>query len=184
MMTTTHALVGAGVGLAATALDPGLGASALAAGVLGGAAPDADLVAVHRRSFHFPVGFAVLAAVATGLAVVVPATWSALLAVSLVAAAVHCAMDVFGGGVEPRPWEATSKRGVYNHLTGRWIRPRRWVRYAGAPEDFVLAAVVSLPLLAVAGGSVRVVAVALLVPSAAFTLYRRRLAGLSERLVG
>lgn len=182
-MTTTHAFVGAGLGLAAAAFGPELAASTLVVGAVGGALPDADLVAVHRRSLHFPVGYAVLSVLACGLALAVPSPATILLAVFLGAAALHCAMDVFGGGVEARPWEMTSHRGVYNHLTGRWIRPRRWVRYAGAPEDLLLAGAAGLPLVVLTTGHVRYAAGLLLACSAAFTVYRRRLARLSERFV-
>lgn len=90
-------------------------------------------------------------------------------------------MDAFGGGVEVRPWEGTSLKGVFNHATGRWIAPRRWVRYAGAPEDFALAAACSLPTLAVVTGCLRFALLAVLVCSGLFAAVRRRLSGFTER---
>lgn len=183
-MSTTHAFVGAALGLAAAAATPVPTGPALLVGAIGGALPDADLLATHRRSLHFPVGYAILAGVSVVLATVLATTPATLLALAVAAAALHCAMDVFGGGVEARPWEATSDRGVYNHLTGRWIGPRRWVRYAGAPEDLCLALVAGLPLLAVTSGRARVALGALLLCSVLFAVYRRRFALLDERVAG
>jgi hypothetical protein len=91
-------------------------------------------------------------------------------------------MDAFGGGVGLRPWEGTSEKGVYNHLDGRWVRPRGWVRYAGAPEDFVLATLCAVPALALTSGSLQLVLGGVLVGSGGFVLVRRRLAGITERL--
>jgi hypothetical protein len=181
-MTTTHALAGALVGAVATVLVPGGGPTALVVGFVGGALPDADLLWTHRRSLHFPVLAPAVAVPATALAAAVGTPTAALAAVFLLAVAIHALMDVFGGGVETRPWAATSDRGVYDHAAGRWIRPRRWVRYAGAPEDFLLALAVGLPALALATGWYRDLLVAVLACSALFVAVRRRLAGLTERL--
>lgn len=183
MMTSTHAVVGALVGAAVGAAVPEVAGAAVLVGFVGGALPDADLLATHRRSTHFPVLGPVVAVFATAVAVAVGTPLAILAAVALVAAAVHCAMDVFGGGVEHRPWEATSDRGVYDHARGRWIRPRRWVRWAGAPEDLGLAVVAGVPVMAASGGSTRTLLGVVLVVSAAFVAIRRRLPALTERLL-
>ncbi|PSQ12849.1 hypothetical protein BRC99_04780 [Halobacteriales archaeon QS_7_69_60] len=148
MMTTTHALVGALVGAAVAPFAPATTPAMVTAGFAGGAAPDADLVATHRRSTHFPVAGTAAATGLAGVAVAVASPATTLLAVFAVAVAIHCLMDALAGGVERRPWEATSEEAVYNHVGGYWVRPRRWVRYAGAPEDLLLAAGAALPLLA------------------------------------
>lgn len=184
MMTSTHTVVGAGLGLVTGAIAPELATPALVVGAIGGTFPDADLLATHRRSLHFPVGYGVLAILTGGLAVAQPTPQLVLLAVFLCASVVHCAMDVFAGGVEPHPWEANSTKGVYNHLTGRWIRPRRWVRYAGAPEDLGLVILASVPVLTMTTGGARFAVMVMLVCSAFFTIYRRRLGRLGERLAG
>lgn len=184
MMTSTHAAVGALLGAGVGVAVPELSAAAVLAGFAGGALPDADLVATHRRTLHFPVLAPVLA-VPVGLAAAglgSPAV--TLVAVALLAAALHCLMDVFGGGVETRPWEATSQKGVYDHVRGRWIRPRRWVRWAGAPEDLVVALGVGLPTVAVTDGPARSLLLAVLVGSVGFVAVRRRLPVLTERLFG
>jgi hypothetical protein len=184
MMTTTHALFGALLGAATAPLAPGLTPSAVAAGFVGGALPDADLLASHRRSTHFPVCAAAVGGPTAAAALLVGTPTATLLAVFALAAATHCLMDVFGGGLEHRPWEATSEKGVYDHVNGRWIRPRRWVRYAGAPEDFLLATAFAAPVLAVTSGRLRWAIAAVLVASGLFVAVRRRLPPLAERVFG
>lgn len=183
-MTSTHGFVGATVGVATASVVPELGPAAVVAGFVGGILPDLDLLATHRRSLHFPVYATGLASLVSGVAFVARTPATILLAVFSLGVAVHCLMDAFGGGVELRPWEATSERGVYNHATGRWIRPRRWVRYAGAPEDFLLAVVCALPTLTLTSGSLQFGLALLLVCSGLFTVVRRRLTMVTERLFG
>jgi len=183
MMTTTHALFGALVGATTATFAPELAPVAVVVGFVGGALPDADLLWTHRRSTHFPVWATVAAVAVVAAAGLVGTPAIVLLAVFTVAAAAHCLMDVFGGGVELRPWEATSERGVYNHAGGYWVRPRRWVRYAGAPEDFLLAAGFALPTLVVTTGRLRDGLLAVLVASGLFVAVRRRLTGVTERLL-
>jgi hypothetical protein len=182
MMTSTHGFVGALLGVSTAAVTPELTATAVVIGFLGGTLPDIDLVATHRRSLHFPVYATGLVAPVAGIAVLTGTSSAILLAVFTLGIAVHCLMDAFGGGVELRPWEATSDRGVYNHATGRWIRPRRWVRYAGAPEDFLLAFACALPTLALTSGGVQLGLLVVLVCSGVFTVVRRRLSTVTERL--
>ena len=183
MMTTTHALFGALVGATTATFAPDLAPAAVVAGFAGGALPDADLLWTHRRSTHFPVWGTVAAVAAVAAAALVGTPAAVLVAVFAVAAAAHCLMDVFGGGVELRPWEATSERGVYNHAGSYWVRPRRWVRYAGAPEDFLLAAGFALPALLATGGRLRGGLLAVLAVSGLFVAVRRRLTGVTERLL-
>lgn len=182
MMTSTHAFVGALVGATTMLFAPALTSTAVLVGFVGGALPDADLLATHRRSLHFPVYASGVAVPVTAVAALHTTPATILLAVFALSVAVHCVMDAFAGGVETRPWEATSDRAVYNHLTGRWIRPRRWVRYAGAPEDLVVATAVCLPTLAVTTGRTRLLLATVLVCSGLFVAVRRRLATITELL--
>ena len=183
MMTTTHALVGALVGAAVAPFAPATTPAVVAAGFAGGAAPDADLVATHRRSTHFPVAGTAAATGLAGVAVAVASPATTLLAVFAVAVAIHCLMDALAGGVERRPWKATSEEAVYNHVGGYWVRPRRWVRYAGAPEDLLLATGAALPLLATTTGRIRAVVACVLAVSAGFVAVRRRLPAVIDRLL-
>lgn len=147
MMATTHALAGLLVGAIAATVAPELALPALAGGFAGGLAPDLDLYVGHRRLLHYPVAGWAVAAPAVGVAALWPGPWTVGVAVFVVAAVLHAASDVLGGGLELRPWEARSERAVYDHVRGRWIRPRRLVRYDGAPEDALLAWTLAIPTL-------------------------------------
>ncbi len=181
-MATTHVLAGVAVGLGTLALVPEAGPVVLA-GALGGLAPDLDLLGAHRKDLHFPAYGSVAAAVAVAAAAVAPSPATLSLAVFLVAAALHAVSDVFGGDLTLRPWEATGDRAVYEHLRGRWHRPRRWVRYDGSPEDFLLGSALALPALAALDGPARAAIVALVVVSALYALGRRTLVDAGERVV-
>jgi hypothetical protein len=182
MMTSTHGFVGALLGVVTGAAIPELAPAVVLVGFVGGMLPDLDLVATHRRSLHFPAYASGLAMLVSGGAVLVGTPTMTLLAVFSLSVAVHCLMDAFCGGVEVRPWEATSDHGVYNHVTGRWIEPRRWIRYAGAPEDFALALVCAVPAIALTSGRVQLGLVVVLVVSGLFTAVRRQLPTLMEQL--
>ena len=186
MMATTHALVGFALGALATALGVPAGPALLAA-VAGSVLPDFDLYAGHRRTLHFPVLYPIAAAAGVVVALAtggwLPATLAALL---LLGAALHTTADVFGGGLELRPWEGTSDRAVYDHVRGRWIAPRRWVRYDGAPEDLLLAgglAAVAYPFTASVPLAEWAI-LALLGVSAVYVLLRRVLARLAAQIAG
>ena len=183
MMATTHALWGMVLALPIAATNPELAPVAFLAGLLGGLAPDLDLYAGHRKTLHYPVYGSIAAAAAITLAIVAPSTATVALAVFLAAAAFHAASDAYGGGLELRPWEGTSERAVYSHYHGRWVRPRRWVRYDGAPEDLAVASLAGVPLLVIANGTVSAIVVALLAVSAVYVVLRRVLAGVAEHLV-
>lgn len=183
MMATTHALVGLvfAAGVAAATHDPA--PLVLWAGLLGGVLPDLDLYWGHRKTLHFPVYYTGAAAVAGGVAVATTDTAVLALAVLLGAAAVHSVMDAFGGGLELRPWEGTSDRAVYSHYHRRWIPPRRWIRYDGAPEDLGLAAVAGIPAFFFTTGLVQQLALAALCVSAGYVLVRKPMVAITEWLV-
>ncbi|WP_205596850.1 metal-dependent hydrolase [Halostella salina] len=183
MMATTHALWGMVLAVPVLVVAPEYAPSAFVAGLAGGLAPDLDLYAGHRKTLHYPV-YATLATVpAVGFAIASPSDPSVALGVGLAAAALHAVTDAAGGGLELRPWLASSERAVYSHYHGRWIEPRRWIRYDGAPEDLGLAGVAAVPLV-VAGDGPTTAAVALLSVSALYVLLRKPLAALAESLVG
>jgi len=183
MMAATHALAGATLSLPLVRVAPELAPVAALAGLAGGLFPDLDQYVGHRRLLHYPVYYPLAAVPAAGVALAAPGPLTVAVATFLAAAAVHAAMDVLGGGLELRPWEATSERAVYSHYHGGWLRPRRWVRYDGAPEDLLLAVGFGIgPFLAygfpidwLVGGLVAVAAV--------YSLLRRRLAGVVDWLV-
>jgi hypothetical protein len=179
MMATTHALWGLAVAIAALpAVPDGVAVpSVLAAAFVGGLAPDADVVATHRKTLHFPVLLPALSVVllAVSLATASPPLW--LATVGIGSAALHSASDVLGGSVEARPWTYSSDEAVYNHLLGRWHRPMRLVRYSGAPEDFLLGAACGLFAIQSTATTPAVdrALLALVVATGGFALVRKRL---------
>lgn len=183
MMATTHVFAGVLVGLAAVAVAPVAATPVLIAAALGGLTPDFDLLGAHRRTLHFPAYGTSAAALATGLAWAVPTTATVALAAFLVAFALHAVSDAFGGGLSLRPWEPSSDRGVYEHLRGRWHRPRRVVRYDGAPEDAFLGLALALPAYALLGPTGRLAVLGLLVVSVVYTVGRRTLVDGGESLM-
>ncbi len=154
MMATTHVFAALVVVAPVAYAHPELGTALAAGAILGGLAPDLDLVLEHRRSFHFPI---------SGLAVAVPAVMIAAVSLEsrrrrrafVVAAWLHAVSDAIGGGPEMDPWNDRSERAVYDHVRDRWIRPRRWIRYDGAPEDAAVAVALAIPTLIVFDGWTR-----------------------------
>lgn len=175
MMATTHAFVGLALASAVAAVAPELAVPAAVGGAAGGLFPDLDLAGAHRKTLHFPVYYSVLAVPAVAWAAFAPSALSVGAALFLVSAAVHSASDMFGGGLELKPWEGTSNRAVYVHPTRTWIRPRRWVRYDGSPEDFVIGALFAVPALLTFDGRVRSLVLAALAGSLVYTLLRKRI---------
>lgn len=183
MMATTHALAGVVLGTLVFLVAPDVGTVPVLAAALGGLFPDFDLYAGHRKTLHFPVYFSLAAVPAALVALVAPGVVTLSVALFLLAAATHSVMDAFGGGLELKPWEATSERAVYDHFRGQWIPPRRWIRYDGAPEDLLLAvAFAVLPLLVFEGTVELAVGVALAI-SAAYALLRKPMVAAAEQLV-
>ena len=182
-MLPTHVLVGLALALPVAVAAPEHATVALTAGLLGGLIPDLDMYIGHRKTLHYPVYYSALAAVAAPVAVVVPTTATIAAAMALLGAAAHSMMDVFGGGLELRPWEATSSRAVYNHYHDRWLAPRRWIRYDGAPEDLLLSIAVAGPLLFALEGTLRVIVGAAVVVAVVYTAVRRLLPAIAEVLI-
>lgn len=183
-MLPTHALGGMALGLAAGAVAPEFAGVALVAGLLGGVFPDLDMYAGHRRTLHFPVYYSVFAVGALAAAGLAATTATVGAALFILGAAVHSVSDAFGGGLELRPWKATSDRGVYDHYRERWIAPRRWVGYDGSPGDFLLSVALAVPLLTALDGVLQGVVVASLAVAAVYTAVRRSLPEIADALVG
>lgn len=175
MMAPTHVLVGLAFAAAVARVDPALAMAAAVGGAVGGFAPDIDMfVGQHRRTLHAPVLLFVPALGTVALALVRPTPLSVVLAVGLVAAAVHSASDVLGGGRELRPWERTNRNGVYCHAAGRWLRAQYVIPHDGSPRDALLAALLAVPVVLTFTGPVRWLAVALVVGGALYALVRKR----------
>jgi hypothetical protein len=193
MMATTHALVGVALAVLAGVVFPesaaGTSLVPVAAAALGGFFPDFDLYSGHRRTLHAPVYFNVAAAVAVAVAVAAAllapgiAVATASVALFLLAAGVHSAMDAVGGGLELKPWLGESDRAVYSHYHGRWLRPRRWVRYDGAPEDLLVAVAVAAPVVYAVDGAVETGVLVAVAVSAVYALVRKPMVLVTEAVV-
>ncbi|RCU47732.1 metal-dependent hydrolase [Haloplanus salinus] len=183
MMLPTHAIAGMVLALPVAYARPEFAAVALVAGFVGGAMPDLDLYAGHRKTLHYPVYGPPLAAAALLVAAWQPTAATVGVAVALAAAALHSLADVLGGGLELRPWEATSERAVYDHHRSRWLAPRRWVRYDGSPRDLLLAVALAAPLLVTLDAPLRVLVFATLAVAVGYTAVRRVLPGLAVFVV-
>ena len=183
MMATTHALAGVALAVLVSVFAPEVGTVTLVAAALGGTFPDFDLYAGHRRTLHFPVYYTVLAVLAALAAALAPSTATLAVALFLAAAALHSVSDAFGGGLELKPWLATSDRAVYDHYRGRWIAPRRWVRYDGAPEDFALCLALGAPSYVALDGPAALAVAATVGVSGVYALCRKPMVRITERLV-
>ena len=183
MMATTHVLAGLTIAAVASILAPEAALHAAVAGALGGLVPDLDLYAGHRRTLHFPVYGPLVAALGVAVALLAPSTLTIAVAVFLLALAVHSLSDLFGGGLELRPWEGTSDRAVYSHYHRTWWAPRRFVRYDGAPEDLVVAGVLAVPGLLVFDGQTDLVIAGILAISAGYVLVRKPMVRIAEWVV-
>ncbi|MFB6106894.1 MAG: metal-dependent hydrolase [Halobacteriaceae archaeon] len=180
MMNTTHAAMAAALASPVVLVAPELAPVVVLAAALGGAFPDVDLVVgEHRKTLHYPVYYTAAALVAGAVAVALPRPTTAAVAAFLCGAALHSLTDVFGGGLGLRPWENDDERGVYLHHARRWVAPRRWVRYDGAPEDLLVYVAFAAPVYAVNRGTVRPLVLAALAVSAVYVLVRKRLADLT-----
>jgi hypothetical protein len=184
MMLPTHALIGMAISLPVALSAPEFAPVALLAGLLGGVFPDLDLYSGHRRTLHYPTLYPVAFVPAALLAVALPIPTTVGLAVGLAAAAAHCRMDIYGSGLELRPWEGNSEQAVYDHVGSEWIEPRRLVAYDGSPGDLAIATAVAVPLFFVVEGAFVAVVVAALLVGGAYTLLRRHLAELAPVVFG
>jgi hypothetical protein len=178
MMGTTHALAGAFLGAMLATAVPEFAVVVVAAAVAGSVAPDLDIYKGHRKTLHYPVYGWFVAVPGLALAVAIPIAGTVALATFLVAFALHAAMDVFGGGLELRPWEGGSDRAVYSHFHGRWLEPRRAVPYDGSPHDLGLAGAFAVLPAVTLPEPIPEFVVAVLAVSATYVALRKRLATL------
>jgi hypothetical protein len=158
----------------------------VAAAVVGGLSPDLDLLARHRRTLHYPVAFPLLAFASLGLFLGTSVPSALLAGVLFGAATLHVLADLLGGSAERAPWDPVTEFGVYNHVSGRWHRPRRVVRYSGSPGDLLLG--VGLAVLASLSPATTpatdVAIVGLVVVACGYSLARKRLSTVATILAG
>jgi hypothetical protein len=156
----------------------------LAAAVVGGILPDLDVLARHRQTLHYPVILPVLTGCSLALFFLVGEPALLLFGIFVGAAGLHALVDVLGGSAERAPWDPVTEFGVYNHVFRRWHRPRRLVRYSGAPEYLLLGAGFAFAAILSpwTTPSVDLVVGGLLGVAGVYTLARRRLATIATRL--
>lgn len=183
MMLPTHALAGMALALPVALAAPEFAGVALVAGFVGGIVPDLDLYVGHRKSLHFPVYYSALAVPALAAAGLVPSMVTVSVAFFLLGAALHCVTDIFGNGLELRPWKATSDRAVYDHYRQRWIAPRRWIHYDGSPRDLLVSGLLAVPLFIGLEGVLRQIVVVTLAVAVVYTAVRRLLPSVAATLV-
>ena len=175
-MLPTHVLAGMLLAAPLAFLVPELAPIGFAAGFLGGLTPDLDMYVGHRRTLHYPVYYPLIAVPALLAAILAPTPVTVGLAFFLLGAAFHSVTDMYGGGLELRPWEGNSDKAVYDHHRKRWIAPRDGVRYDGAVEDFAICVALSIPLFLLLDGPLRQLVVATVIVAAVYAVLRRRLA--------
>jgi hypothetical protein len=141
-------------------------------GAVGGLLPDIDMLFVHRKTLHYPVVFSILTSILMLLYILTRSDILLIFTVLILAAAIHCLMDMLGGGKEMRPWRETDDRAVYNHIRQRWIEPLRLFYDGSLPDLFISITSAVLILLF---DSVRIdFWIALLIALAIiYTLFRR-----------
>ena len=182
-MATTHLLAGLLVALPVALVYPSFAMPVLIGAAVGSVLPDLDLYYGHRRTLHYPTIGPVLAIFGAIGAILYPHPWVVATAFVLIGAAIHVRMDIYGGGLELRPWAGTSDRAVYDHLRGEWIAPRRLVRYDGAPEDVLMATTFAVVPLLVLDGLLWYLVAAALVISILYGLVRKPIVDLGVILL-
>lgn len=173
MMATTHMLAAIALALPVVVAYPELAAPALIGAAIGGLLPDLDLYYGHRKTLHYPTYSLLAVPIVAGAAILTTNPALVGLAFVVIGAAVHVRMDIYGGGLELRPWEGSSDRAVYDHVRGEWVPPKRLVPYDGAPEDVFLAGAIALPSLIILDGIAWWGVVALVVISMAYGVVRK-----------
>ena len=182
-MLPTHVLAGMLLAAPLVRVAPELATVGFVAGFLGGLFPDLDMYVGHRRSLHYPVYYSAAAVIALVVALAAPSAVTVAAVLFLLGAALHSVSDMYGGGLELRPWEGNSDRAVYDHYRKRWVAPRSGVRYDGAAEDLALAVGLALPLLYLTDGPLRLAVVGTLLVAAVYTALRRHLAELAALVI-
>jgi len=183
MMLPTHVLAGMLLAAPLVRVAPELAPVGFAAGFLGGLVPDLDMYVGHRKTLHYPVYYAALAAPAVLAALVAPSQLTVGVAFLLLGAALHSVADMYGGGLELRPWEGNSDRAVYDHYREDWVAPRRGVRYDGAVEDLALSVGLGVPLLLLVDPPLRQIVIGTLAVAVVYTVLRRRLAEIAASVI-
>ena len=184
MMSSTHAAAGLLLVWPLLRAFPEFATVGALAALAGGVFPDLDLaVGEHRKTLHYPIVYWLPAVSAAGIAIVSPSMWAVAAAALFGSAALHSATDWLGAGDELRPWERTSEKAVYLHPRRRWLSPKYWVRYDGAPEDLFVAVAFAAPSVYVLDGVAQTAVVAAVAVSALYVLVRKPMVLVTQKVV-
>jgi hypothetical protein len=148
VLFTTHLFLGLVIGATASFVFPVSLTVLTVAAVAGAMLPDLDVLFEHRKTLHYPV--VSLAASLFLVSATFLTTHFAVVAAAVFTFSVflHCAADLMCNGIGPDPWKHDWEHGVYNHVTGEWVAPVRWLDYAGSTRDLsLMLALMPLPLL-------------------------------------
>ncbi len=183
MMATTHVLVGLVLAMPVALAAPDLADPILLGAAIGSVLPDLDVIAGHRRTLHYPRLGPIVAFPAIVAAVVWPTPLVVGTAATIAGAALHARTDVYGGGLELRPWQYNSEKAVYDHVADEWLPPRRLIRYDGAPEDVALAGVLAVPVLVVVEGPLWWAVAGAIVISLVYGVFRKSVVEVALKLL-
>ncbi len=175
MMAVTHALIGLLLAISSAWIWPEMIFYAALGGFIGGIFPDLDLAFNHRKTFHFPVIFSIVTLVAGTATLFNPSNLTIAVFYFFLSATIHSWIDIFGGGLEARPWIPSDDRGVYSHTLGKWFEPRRWIRYDGSPEDLVLSTAIAVPCYLFYSGLFQDIVVLTVLTGGIYTLLRKKI---------
>lgn len=158
MMFSTHIAWGALMGLV---LHTYIGlpvSQAVGAGAVSGFLPDLDMLWEHRRTLHRPIQYLVAGTILVGSFLITRNGFLAMVSTLFLGASLHGFMEILTNGKTKRPHKKPDKRGVYNHVSGRWIRAEYAV-VGSSGRDLFLTIVPSLVLLAGLGDALRLIPV-------------------------
>lgn len=137
MMAPTHVFVSLLLASPLLLIAPEASIFVFAFAVIGGFLPDFDLFfGTHRKTLHFPSGYFVGSLVFILIAFVYTTVGTISLAALAIGVCSHVFGDILGAGLEYKPWEKTSDRGVYNHIEDEWIAPTYILGHDGSLRDF------------------------------------------------
>lgn len=107
--------------------------------IIGFSIPDLDIIAFqHRRTLHYPLLGFLPYIFSISLFLLTSSEFFLFASILFFSIHIHAISDIFGGSLEPEPWEQNDERAVYNHLKSNWIKPLRLVQHDGSKGDLVL----------------------------------------------
>lgn len=101
-------------------------------GLVGGFFPDIDrwekFGLSHRKTLHYPIGYGLISIVTMVFGRLESSILLTGVSCFLAGAWLHSFMDIFDG------FWVDIEKGVYEHITGKWIKPLDWVPFATTRE--------------------------------------------------